>query len=306
MTHEVTIHSGPYEGGNYEHHWTGAYLEAHLISDVGKRRRANEDVCAAAIPSPGSQGRETLFVVADGMGGARGGAYASRLAVETICECFYNASNSNPNGGAPERLRGALVEANSRILSAGEGNPGLKGMGTTASAAAVLGDQAYIAQVGDSRVYAAWNNGGLQQVTEDHSYVADQVRQGMMNEEEARTHAMRNLITRALGARQRLEVDLYAVQLAKGDALLLCSDGLSSVVEDGDIEVALAQEASPERAARSLVRQALEKGAPDNVTAVVLKVTAAPPEASRQVKSAVEVLPERKTLFGRLRRILSP
>ncbi|MFO7775869.1 MAG: Stp1/IreP family PP2C-type Ser/Thr phosphatase [Candidatus Hydrogenedentota bacterium] len=306
MTVETTIHSGPYDGGNYEHHWTGAYLEAHLISDVGKRRSANEDKCAAAIPGPGSQGRETLFVVADGMGGARGGAYASRLAVETICDCFYSAPNSNPNGGAPERLRRALVEANSRILSEGEGNPDLKGMGTTASAAAVLGDQAYIAQVGDSRVYAAWNNGGLQQVTQDHSYVADQVRQGMMDVEEARTHAMRNLITRALGARQRLEVDLYAVQLDEDDALLLCSDGLSSVVEDGDIEAALAQEASPERAARSLVRQALEKGAPDNVTAVVLKVTAAPPKSTAQVKNAVEALPERKTLLGRLKRILSP
>ena len=306
MTVEATIHSGPYDGGNYEHHWTGAYLEAHLISDVGKRRAANEDMCAAAIPGPGSEASGMLFVVADGMGGARGGAYASRLAVGTICSSYFNGSHGNLNGSAaPERLRSALVEANSRILSEGRQNPGLKGMGTTASAALVLGDEAYIAQVGDSRVYAAWGNGGLQQVTEDHSYVASQVRQGMMDEEEARTHAMRNLITRALGAREGVEVDLYAVQLAQGDALLLCSDGLSNMVEDGDIEAALARESSPERSARSLVRQALEKGAPDNVTAVVLQVTAAPPETSTQVKNGVEVLPQKKTLFGRLKRILS-
>lgn len=305
MTQEPTVHSGPYDGGNYEHHWTGAYLEAYLISDVGKRRPANEDMCAVAIPGPGSESLGMLFVVADGMGGARGGAYASRLAVETICDYFYNTPNSNPNGSAPERLRAALGEANSRILVTGKEHPGLKGMGTTASAAAVLGDQAYIAQVGDSRVYAAWSNGALQQVTEDHSYVANQVRQGMMDEAEARTHAMRNLITRALGAKERVEVDLYAVQIAEGDALLLCSDGLSNMVEDGDIEAALARESSPERAARSLVRQALEKGAPDNVTAVVLQVTAAPAETSTQVKNAVEVLPKRKTLLGRLKRILS-
>ncbi len=307
MTVEATIHSGPYDGGNYEHHWTGAYLEAHLISDVGKRRPANEDMCAAAIPGPGSESLGMLFVVADGMGGARGGAYASRLAVGSICSSFFNAFHGNPNGsGAPERLRGALVDANSRILSEGRQNPGLKGMGTTASAAAVLGDQAYVAQVGDSRVYAAWSNGELQQVTEDHSYVADQVRQGMMDEEEARTHAMRNLITRALGAREGVEVDLYAVQLAQGDALLLCSDGLSNMVKDGEIEAALAGESSPERAARSLVRQALERGAPDNVTAVVLQVTAAPPESSASARNAVEVIPKKKTLLGKLKRILSP
>ncbi len=305
MTHEATVHSGPYDGGNYEHHWTGGYLEAHLISDVGKRRRANEDMCAAAIPGPGSESLGVLFVVADGMGGARGGAYASRLAVETICDCFYNTFNSNANGSTPERLRAALGAANTRILVAGKEHPGLKGMGTTASAAAVVNDQAYIAQVGDSRVYAAWSNGALQQITEDHSYVADRVRQGVMDEEEARTHAMRNLITRALGARDRVEVDLFAVQLAEGDALLLCSDGLSNMVEDGEIEAALARESSPERAARTLVRRALERGAPDNVTAVVLQVTAAPPEASEPAKNAVEVLPEKRTLFGKLKRILS-
>jgi len=307
MTQEAMIHSGPYDGGNYEHHWSGAYLEAHLISDVGKRRAANEDMCAAAIPGPGSEASGMLFVVADGMGGARGGAYASRLAVGTICSSFFNAPPGNLNGsGAPDRLRLALVDANRRILSEGQGNPDLKGMGTTASAALVLGDQAYVAQVGDSRVYVAWSNGALQQVTQDHSYVADQVRQGMMDEEEARTHAMRNLITRALGAREGVEVDLYAVQLAEGDALLLCSDGLTNVVQDGEIEAALVQETSTERAARSLVRQALERGAPDNVTAVVLQVTAAPPETSTQVTNAVEALPGKKTLLGRLKRILAP
>ncbi len=307
MTQEATIHSGPYDGGNYEHHWTGAYLDVHLISDVGKRRAANEDMCAAAIPAPGSEALGMLFVVADGMGGARGGAYASRLAVGTICSSLFNAPHGALNGsGAPERLRLALVEANRRILSEGLGNPDLKGMGTTASAAIVLGDQAFIAHVGDSRVYAAWNNGALQQVTEDHSYVADQVRQGVMDKEEARTHAMRNLITRALGAREGVEVDLYVVQLAEGDTLLLCSDGLSNVLKDGEIEAALVQETSTERAARSLVRQALERGAPDNVTAVVLQVTATPPETSTQVTNAVEALPGKKTLFGRLKRILAP
>ncbi len=306
MALPALTYCGPRNGGNFEQHWSGAYLEAHLISDVGKKRAANEDACAVAEGPAGEEGgaEEVLFAVADGMGGARGGGKASQMALGTIAEtCFAQADGKN----APARLQACLEEANQRILAFADENPELTGMGTTVSAALVSGDYAYIAQVGDSRVY--WIRPGMKaihQITEDHSIVAEQVRSGLISPEEARTHALRNLITRAVGTRDTIAVDLFAVKLALGDKLLICTDGLTNQVDENTIARQILS-LPPCEAAHNLVDAALAAGAPDNVTAVILEVTAPPPK-SRLDRGAIEVDAgdsEAPTVFGRLRRLLS-
>jgi PPM family protein phosphatase len=149
-------------------------------------------------------------------------------------------------------------------------------MGTTASVLVIMGNWAYIAQVGDSRIYLSREGLGLKQLTDDHSLVAEQMRSGLINADEARNHLLKNLITRAVGIRDSIEVDLFSIELRQGDTLLLCSDGLSNMVPDGDILGALTM---PDlgKAADKLVTQALDAGGSDNITTIALRVTGIPP-----------------------------
>jgi serine/threonine protein phosphatase PrpC len=303
MAGATLTRTGPEGGGNFEYQWTGEYIQAHLLSDVGKKRTHNEDQCMLCVPEDKALASEyergMLFAVADGMGGVSGGEFASRLALQTLAEEYYSAGDAP----TPLRLKEALRQANLRIYEEAEHNPQYHGMGTTVSAVVVLGDCAYVAQVGDSRVYMTRGNGSIWQITDDHSLVAEQVRNGMISEEEARNHALKNLITRAVGTKDSIEIDLFAVRLQEHDTLVICSDGLSNVVKDDEIAKSLNTN-SLQGAARVLVGKALEGGGPDNITVVLLRVTKMPPRA-RLEEGAVKVTLEKPGLFNKLRRLFS-
>ncbi len=245
------------------------------------------------------QERGLLFAVADGMGGVSGGDFASRLALQTIAEEYYARRESS----VPIRLSESISQANRRIYQEAENHPEYYGMGTTVSALLVDGDHAYIAQVGDSRVYLLRKGEPIWQITDDHSLVAEQVRNGYISEQEARTHSLKNLITRAVGTKEAVNVDLFGVQLRTGDTLLICSDGLSNVVENDQLATAMAGD-NLQGAGRVLIGRALSAGAPDNVTAVLIRATGALPRTKFH-EGAQKVSPTRSGFFGALRRLIS-
>ena len=288
---------GPPRGGNFEYHWSGPFLEAHLLSDVGKKRQRNEDGCTICVPDDKELARERglMFAVADGMGGVSGGDFASRLGLQTLVEEYYARTETT----VPQRLQESVGQANRRIFQEAENHPEFYGMGTTMCALIVHGDHAYIAHVGDSRLYLYRD--ALYQVTEDHSLVAEQVRSGYISEDEARTHSLKNLITRAVGTKDAVKADLYAVKLKVGDTILMCSDGLSNLVDDKTIAGILTG-GNLQGAARVLVGRALEGGAPDNVTVLLLRVVEQP--FKTQVAQGAKMVAIGKTgLFGSIRKI---
>jgi len=296
MASAPIVRSGPEDAGNYEHHWSGEFLEAHLLSDVGKKRAHNEDGCLMSAPTDPhvKTNRGFLFAVADGMGGVNGGGFASRISLQTLNEDYF----ARQNGTIPQGLGGAIERANRRIYDEAENHPEYYGMGTTVSALLVHGGHGYVAQVGDSRVYLKRHGQPLLQVTEDHSLVAEQLKSGQITADEAESHSLKNLITRAVGTKETVEVDLFCVPLQKGDKLLLCSDGLSNVVSDGEIAEQL-ESNRVEGAARVLVGRALTAGGPDNITAVIVEVKEDPPRAPRE-QGAVLVQPKRRGFLGKL------
>lgn len=294
-------HKGPKEGGNYECDWSGGPLEAHFISDVGRKRQNNEDACLFCVPENPTiaQERGLLFAVADGMGGASAGEFASHLALTTFAEQHYSGSL----GAIPGHLCRALGMANSRVFIEGVSNPEYQGMGTTLTGLLILGDCAYVVHVGDSRIYLARENTGLLQVTEDHSLVAEQVRSGVISEQEARNHSMKNLITRAVGIHENIEVDLLGFRLERGDTLLICSDGLNNMVEDREVDAALRMK-TLKAAARVLVGRAIEAGGTDNVTVGLVRVVETLPRAVLQEGcDVIEIAPD--GLLSRLKRLMS-
>ena len=230
-------------------------------SDVGSVREHNEDSFLAASP---------LFVVADGMGGHEAGEVASRIAVETMRQRVPKKAN-------PEALAAAVLDANEAVLKGAADGTGRPGMGTTITAALIYDDEVIIAQVGDSRAYLLHDN-VLQRITRDHSLVADLIEQGRLTEEEARFHPQRSVITRALGSDVQMQPDIYSLRVEKGDRLILCSDGLSSMVSDESIEAILLDNEYPQEACDELVDEALAAGGLDNVTVIVIDPLGEPPE----------------------------
>ena len=301
MSDQDVIHRGPKDGINFECSWENAYLQAHLISDVGKKREGNEDSCL--LFAPGSQdirkSRGYLVAVADGMGGASAGEHASNLALTTLSEQFYNGATT----GIPEHLIESIEVANRTVYDESESDVELQGMGTTLTSMSIQGDCAYIGQVGDSRVYLQRRNTGLIQVTEDHSLVAEQVRGGIISEEEAKNHSLKNLITRAIGIKQGVDVDLFSLRLVKGDTLLMCSDGLCNMVEDVEISEGL-QLDTLQTAARLLVGQALEAGGQDNISVAIIRVTGTPPKTEMQ-PGGTEIIAPTPGFWTSLRGLLS-
>lgn len=301
MTQIPFAHLGPDEKGDFEYRWSDSYLQAHFISDVGKKREHNEDSCILCLPDDEQVRRERgfLFAVADGMGGASAGEFASNLALTTIVEELY----LGPVDSIPNRLRESIEQANARIFNKAETDPEFHGMGTTASALMVLGDCAYVGQVGDSRVYLLRSKGTLVQITDDHSLVAEQVRSGLISEEEARNHSLKNLVTRAVGIKEEVEVDLFSFRLKKGDTILICSDGLNNMVSDRDVGDGLRID-SIESAARLLVGKALEEGGTDNISVGLVRVTDTPPRTEMQPGCQSVRLPS-GGLLGVLRRLFT-
>lgn len=270
---------GPEAGGNYESEWSGGNVEAYLISDVGKKREHNEDSCILCTPEDKqlSERRGLTLAIADGMGGASAGEYASHLALKTLIHHYYTSEGDN----IPELLQQSIEEANLQIFRKAEDDPDYYGMGTTASSVSLIGDCVYVSHVGDSRVYLLRDKSELLQVTKDHSLVAEQVRNGMITEEEARSHSLKNLITRAVGIKDTVQVDLVSTKVNKGDTLLLCSDGLTGMVGDATIRDALTMD-SIKAAARVLVGRAIESGGTDNVTIGILRIRSQPEKTTMQ------------------------
>jgi protein phosphatase len=239
-----------------------AQIQTVYLSDVGRARSENQDACQEFQSPSGAR----LLAVADGMGGHQGGATASRLAMETLGEVFEQAPDADG-----EMLRAALEMANQRVHQAAQGRPELHGMGTTC-VALLFGAKgsAWVAHVGDSRAYAL-RGGRLEQLTADHSTVAELVRLGKITREEAAVHPRRNEILRSIGAEPSVEVDVSPVEVQAGDQFLLCSDGLSGVLSDQEIGAVILRE-PPDQAVRRLVDFANERGGPDNVTAMLTAI----------------------------------
>ena len=234
----------------------GALTSVGSRTDIGCLRDHNEDSLVVTPP---------LFAVADGMGGHAAGEVASEIAVRVLSELA-------PEHPDVEALGRAIEEANRAVIQAAREGRGRQGMGTTMTAAMLEGERLVIAQVGDSRAYLL-HQGKLQQLTRDHSLMADMIEAGQLTPEEARTHPQRSVITRALGSDAHLHPDIYEINVETGDRLLICSDGLSGMIFDDQIENTLRRVQDPQRCASQLVNEAIAAGGHDNVTVIVADVT---------------------------------
>ncbi len=245
------------------------------MTDVGKRREKNEDSFLV-------NEELGLFLVADGMGGHLGGDFASRIAVQTIGEMIelleedpettLQEGNHIKPGDFSGYFRYAVRLASKRIHDTAQDDPSLRGMGTTAVGMLIRDGKAYVANVGDSRVYRV-RGGEIAQITRDHSLVGEQIRAGLLTEEDARTHRLKNIITRSVGFQEDVEADIEIRALGVDDQFLLCSDGLSNMITDAEMrDVILVNE--PEAACRRLIDLANERGGDDNITVVLIRIDA--------------------------------
>ena len=233
-------------------------------TDTGRQRRDNEDNAFVRAP---------LFVVADGMGGAQAGEVASQLAVEEFHEALPD------EGSAEERLTERIRAANRRIYDLSRTQHEHAGMGTTLTAVYLDDDHLAVAHVGDSRAYI-FRDGELTRLTQDHSLVEELVRQGKLTEEQAAEHPQRSIITRALGIEGDVEVDTWSYAMRAGDVVLLCSDGLTSMIGEEQIVQILRAEHSLDRAADGLIGGANDAGGRDNITVVLFRLEETDPTRS--------------------------
>src|SRR5579884_2000189 len=231
-------------------------VDAIALTDAGRQRRQNEDAKLARPP---------VFVVADGMGGAQAGEVASQIAIEAF-------EDGLPDSGSPEeRLAERVVAANQRIHELAATEPDRAGMGTTLTAAYVDDGQLAIAHVGDSRAYR-FRDGRLDRLTQDHSLVEELVRQQKLTPEQAAEHPQRSIITRALGPEPKVEVDTWTYPLRAGDVVLLCSDGLTSMISEEDVAEILSGAQTLDQAGRRLIDAANDAGGRDNITVVLFRL----------------------------------
>jgi serine/threonine protein phosphatase PrpC len=249
-------------------------ISYQAVTDVGRKRKGNED---SLFVNPD----QNLFVVADGMGGHAAGEVASKLAVDAINEfvCLtsgdeeitwpFGLDDSISYDG--NRLKTAIRHANRKVLEATQEKTEYEGMATTVAAVLVDDDTANIGHVGDSRIYL-FSQGSFSLLTSDHSWVNEQIQSGVISAEQARSHPLRNVVTRALGGKADLAVDMQTRKMSAGEVLLLCSDGLTSMVSDDDIfQVLQEAQGDIERAAQELVAAANAHGGEDNITVLLLK-----------------------------------
>jgi len=249
-------------------------LSYQAVTDVGRKRKGNED---ALFMNP----EERLFVVADGMGGHAAGEVASKIAVDSINE-FVTLTGGDEEITWPfgldetisydgNRLKTAIRHANRRVLEATREKTEYEGMATTVAAVLVDGDLANIGHVGDSRIYL-WSDGEFSQLTNDHSWVNEQIQSGVISPDQARSHPLRNVVTRALGGKADLNVEMQVRQMKPGEMLLICSDGLTTMVADEEIRQVLQDSGGDvDKAAHALVDEANASGGEDNITVVLLK-----------------------------------
>lgn len=243
-------------------------MNVWTITDIGAVRQQNQDTCRAEILSE----ERMLLVVCDGMGGARAGNVASELAVGTFGDAVLERLGDLNRAGDVKLLLEESVEiANHVVWTRAGTDPNCLGMGTTLVAALVIDGVCHVINVGDSRAYAV-NADGIHRITRDHSLVEDLVQRGEITPEQARTHPQKNLITRALGAAPETKADQFEEPCVEGGYLLLCTDGLSNVVTDQEILYEIIHGGAPEECCKRLLDTALQRGAPDNVTAILLQM----------------------------------
>jgi serine/threonine protein phosphatase PrpC len=243
-------------------------LDVAQLTDVGRRREHNEDNMAYVIPKDEQvmTKKGALFIVADGMGGHAAGEVASEIAVDTVSNVYYQDDSDD----VAVSLLHAIRRANASIYQRAAENMLRTGMGTTCVAAVLRGNMAYIANVGDSRAYLL-RGSQVKQISQDHSWVAEQVRAGLLTEDQARTHAQRNVITRCLGTQAEVDIDVFQEELNDGDSLVLCSDGLSGLISDEELR-RIVDQYLPQESVYHLVERANLNGGPDNITAIVVRV----------------------------------
>ncbi len=238
-------------------------LKTFSITDVGQRRKVNQDYVYTCEKPIGNL--PNLFLVADGMGGHKAGDYASRYTVEIMCEVIERTPEKNPE----KILKLAIEAANEHIRQKSLEDENLDGMGTTIVAATCLNNQLQVANVGDSRLYIVGKN--IRQITNDHSLVEEMVRMGGMDRETARNHPDKNIITRAVGASDYVKIDFFNVELEPQDTVLMCSDGLSNMLEDEDIRMILEGQRDLVEKAEALVNEANNRGGKDNISVVLIE-----------------------------------
>ena len=238
-------------------------LKTFSITDIGRKRKLNQDYVFTSERVIGNL--PNLFIVADGMGGHKAGDYASKYTVETICHCIERSLEKNPT----LILQKAIEMANAHIRRKASEDSSLEGMGTTVVAATCLGRYLQVANVGDSRLYIV--NDKIKQITRDHSLVEEMVRMGGIDREEARNHPDKNIITRAIGASDTVEVDFFTVELSPGDTVLMCSDGLTNMLEDEEIRMILSGQTDLSEKARKLIEAANAHGGKDNIAVVLIE-----------------------------------
>lgn len=238
-------------------------LKTFSITDIGKKRKLNQDYVYTSERPVGNL--PNLFIVADGMGGHNAGDYASKFTVETIVDEIKNATEQNPE----EILKRAIETANSKVLRMAGESPDLEGMGTTVVAATCIGEKLHVANVGDSRLYVIGEK--IVQVTRDHSLVEEMIRMGGIDRQSARNHPDKNIITRAIGAEEYIDIDFFHVSLSEGDIVLMCSDGLTNMLEDEEIRMILNGQRDIVEKAEQLVKAANNNGGKDNITVVLIE-----------------------------------
>ncbi len=237
-------------------------IRSFSVTDIGKKRKLNQDYVYVSEKPIGNL--PNLFIVADGMGGHNAGDYASKCTVETIVREIRGCLEKNP----VRILSKAIRVANDKIRQKAREDQSLLGMGTTVVAATCLGHYLQVANVGDSRLYII--NREIRQITRDHSLVAEMVRMGGIDKAAARNHPDKNIITRAVGATDTVEIDFFHEELTPGDIVLMCSDGLTNMLEDEEIGKILREPVSIEERAQQLIEAANNNGGKDNIAVIII------------------------------------
>lgn len=240
-------------------------LKTFSVTDIGKKRKLNQDYVFASDAPVGNL--PNIYIVADGMGGHNAGDYASKYTVETIVKEVEASFEKNPI-----KILGRAIEtANEHIRRKAEEYDAFTGMGTTVVAATCLNEKYLeVANVGDSRLYVV-NSAKIEQITRDHSLVEEMVRMGGIDREAARRHPDKNIITRAIGARETVDADFFSVELCPGDIVLMCSDGLTNMLEDEEIHGILGGNKSVEEKAEQLIKAANNNGGKDNIAVIIIE-----------------------------------
>ena len=239
-------------------------MKAFSITNIGMQRKVNQDYVYCSENTVG--GLPNLFIVADGMGGHKAGDFASKCCVESIVDSIGDDSFHSP----VSILEHAIQKANEAVLLQSQKNIDFEGMGTTVVVATIVNNILHVGNIGDSRLYVIRDK--IKQITEDHSLVGTMVRTGEIMPEDARFHPNKNIITRALGTNKNVKADFFEVELEQDDVVLLCSDGLSNMVDDKEIQRVIQESCNVETASETLIELANQNGGADNIAVVMVQV----------------------------------